>query len=214
MSSSIRLRVNPTRIELIRLKRSLRVAEKVHDILEDKRDVLLRRLDEMIEQAGKRREELWTPLSEAYRSLFDAYLKMGPLTLESVALTTPVRVDASVNIRTIVDVDVPTLQVTEKDIGITYGFADTNVALDQTTRLIRRLLPTIFKAAEAENAIFRLANELERTQRLINALEYVIIPQYRDSIKFISSTLEERAREDFVKLKHVKRVLERRKVVG
>ncbi len=213
MSSSIRLRVNPTRIELIRLKRSLKVAEKVHDILEDKRDVLLRRLDEMIEQAGMRREELWSPLSEAYRSLFDAYLKMGPLSLESVALTTPVRIDATVNIRTIVDVDVPTLQVTEEDIGVTYGFADTNVALDQTTRLMRRLLPTIFKAAEAENAIFRLANELERTQRLINALEYVIIPQYRDSIKFISSTLEERAREDFVKLKHVKRVLERRKLV-
>ena len=213
MSSSIKLRVNPTRIELIRLKRSLKVAEKVHDILEDKRDVLLRRLDEMIEQAGMRREELWSPLSEAYRSLFDAYLKMGPLSLESVALTTPVRIDATVNIRTIVDVDVPTLQVTEEDIGVTYGFADTNVALDQTTRLMRRLLPTIFKAAEAENAIFRLANELERTQRLINALEYVIIPQYRDSIKFISSTLEERAREDFVKLKHVKRVLERRKLV-
>jgi len=212
LSSSLRLRVNPTRIELIRLKRSLRVAEKVHDILEDKRDVLLRRLDEVIEQARKGREELWTPLTEAYRALFDSYLKMGPLTLESVALTTPIRIDATVNIRTIVDVDVPTLQVTEKEVGVTYGFADTNVSLDETTRLMRRLLPTIFKAAEAENAIFRLANELERTQRLINALEYVIIPQYRDSIKFISSTLEERAREDFVKLKHVKRVLERRKL--
>lgn len=206
------MRVNPTRIELIRLKRSLRVAEKVHDILEDKREVLLRRLDEVIEQARKGREEIWTPLTEAYRALFDAYLKMGPLTLESVALTTPVRIDATVNIRTIVDVHVPTLQVTEKEVGVTYGFADTNVSLDETTRLMRRLLPTIFKAAEAENAIFRLANELERTQRLINALEYVIIPQYRDSIKFISSTLEERAREDFVKLKHVKRVLERRKL--
>lgn len=212
MSSSLRLRVNPTRIELIRLKRSLRVAAKVHDILEDKREVLLRRLDEVIEQARKGREEIWTPLTEAYRALFDAYLKMGPLTLESVALTTPVRIDATINIRTIVDVDVPTLQVTEKEVGVTYGFADTNVSLDATTRHMRRLLPTIFKAAEAENAIFRLANELERTQRLINALEYVIIPQYRDSIKFISSTLEERAREDFVKLKHVKRVLERRKL--
>lgn len=206
------MRVNPTRIELIRLKRSLRVAEKVHDILEDKREVLLRRLDEVIEQARKGREEIWAPLTEAYRALFDAYLKMGPLTLESVALTTPVRIDATVKIRTIVDVDVPTLQVTEKEVGVTYGFADTNVSLDEATRLMRRLLPTIFKAAEAENAIFRLANELERTQRLINALEYVIIPQYRDSIKFISSTLEERAREDFVKLKHVKRVLERRKL--
>ena len=79
--------------------------------------------------------------------------------------------------------------------------------------MMRQVLPHICRAAEAENTIFRLAKELEKTQRLINALEYVIIPSYKDSIKFIASTLEEREREDFVKLKHLKAIMEQRKEV-
>jgi len=77
-----------------------------------------------------------------------------------------------------------------------------------------RALPTILKAAEVENAIFALAADLKKTQRLINGLEYVIIPKYDDSIKFISSTLAEREREDFVRLKHLKGVLGQTKEEG
>jgi V/A-type H+-transporting ATPase subunit D len=120
-------------------------------------------------------------------------------------------VDVTANVRTIVDVQVPTLQISEKKMELTYGFADTSSSLDTATQMMRWILPNICRAAEAENAIFGLAKELEKTQRLINALEYIIIPGYKDSIKFISSTLEEREREDFVKLKHVKRVMEKRK---
>ncbi len=94
--------------------------------------------------------------------------------------------------------------------GMTYGFADTNVAVDRAARQMRKVLPSIFKAAEFENAIFRLAKELERTQRLLNALEYMIIPRYQSSIRYIQATLEEREREEFVRLKHVKKVLERK----
>ena len=74
------------------------------------------------------------------------------------------------------------------------------------------MLPKVCKAAEYENAIFNLAKELERTQKLINALEYVIIPQYEDAITFIRASLEEREREEFVRLKKVKVVIEKRKI--
>lgn len=211
MSLSSGRRPLPTKIELIRIKRSLQVARSVHKILEDKRDVLLRRLDDLIEEATVAREGMWEPLSEAYRALFNAYLKVGSVNLESIAMTTPSQVDVTANVRTIVDVQVPTLQISEKKMELTYGFADTSSSLDTATQMMRRILPNICRAAEAENAIFGLAKELEKTQRLINALEYIIIPGYKDSIKFISSTLEEREREDFVKLKHVKRVMEKRK---
>ena len=110
----------------------------------------------------------------------------------------------------IVDVDVPSLNLTEKNVNMTYGFADSSVSVDRASRLIRKTLVSIFKAAEYENAIFRLAKELERTQRLINALEYLIIPRYESSIRYIQATLEEREREEFVRLKHVKRVMESR----
>ena len=203
----------PTKIELIRIKKSLQVANSVHKILEDKRDVLLRKLDEIIEEATISRDKMWEPLSTAYRFLFNTYLKVGSITLESIALTTPSQVDVIADVKPIVDILVPTLKLSEKKSELTYGFADTSSSLDTTTQMMRLVLPHICSAAESENTIFRLAKELEKTQRLINALEYVIIPSYKDSIKFIASTLEEREREDFVKLKHVKATMEKRKEV-
>lgn len=213
MSVSSGRRPLPTKIELIRVKRSLAVARSVYKILEDKRDVLLKRIDELIQQAGNAREEMSTPLFDAYRTLFNAYLEVGPARLESIATTTPTQINVDVNVRTIVDVKVPTVQITEKSAGLTYGFADTASSLDETTKMMKEVLPKICKAAEYENAIFGLARELEKTQRLLNALEYIIIPGYQDSVKFITATLEEREREEFVRLKHVKAVLEKKKEV-
>jgi V/A-type H+-transporting ATPase subunit D len=202
--------VLPTKIELIGTRRRLQTAQRVKKVLDDKRDVLLKRLDEMIQQASKARDEISEPLSDAYLALYDAYLKLGPLRLEGTAANTPPLVEADVSIRRIVDVDVPTITMSEKQLGMTYGFADTNVAVDRAARQMRKVLPSIFKAAEFENAIFRLAKELERTQRLLNALEYMIIPRYQTSIRYIQATLEEREREEFVRLKHVKKILERK----
>lgn len=204
--------VLPTKIELIGTRRRLQTARRVKKVLDDKRDVLLKRLDEMIQEASKARDEITEPLAEAYRALFNAYLKLGPLRLEGIASNTPPMVDAEISVRRVVDVDVPSIKLSEKEIGMTYGFADTNVAVDTASRQMRRVLPSIFRAAEFENAIFRLAKELEKTQRLLNALEYMIIPRYETSIRFIQATLEEREREEFVRLKHVKKILERKAV--
>ena len=202
--------VLPTKIELISTRRRLQTAVRVKNVLDDKRDVLLKRLDEMIQQATAARDQISDPLSDAYLALYDAYLKLGPLRLEGNAANTPPMVEADVTVRRIVDVDVPSLTLSEKEAGMTYGFADTNVAVDKASREMRRVLPSIFRAAEFENAIFRLAKELEKTQRLLNALEYMIIPRYETSIRYIQQTLEEREREEFSRLKHVKKVLERK----
>lgn len=213
MSASFGRSALPTKIELIRIKRSLKVAKMVHKILDDKREVLLKRIDEMIEEANKAREDIWAPLETIYSAVFDAYLSLGTGTLESIAMLTPPGMEVDVNVRRIVDVKVPTLQVSTKNLeSLSYGFADTNASVDKAAKLIKNVLPGICKAAEFENAIFSLAKELERTQRLINALEYVIMPQYENSIRFITATLEEREREEFVRLKKVKVVLENKKV--
>ncbi len=209
MSSSNK-RPPPTKLELIKIKRSLTVAKSVYKILEDKRDVLLKRIDEMIDEAGQARTDMSEPLHNAYRSLFNAYLTLGSNKLESIAHTTPSHLDIDVNVKVIVDVRIPTITITEKKLGLNYGFADSNSNLDQTTKMMRLVLPKILKAAEYENAILSLARGLEKTQRLINALEYVIMPDHAESIKFISSILEEREREDFTRLKHVKKVIQSR----
>lgn len=212
MSVSFGGKVLPTKLEMIRLRRSLQVAKSVHRILEDKRDVLIRRLNDLIERAEKEREGIVEPLTRAYSSLFQAYMAMGPTKVEAIASTTPEAVSVSVKEQTIIGIRVPTIEVEERRVGLTYGFADTTAMFDETIRRFSELLPRICRVAEIENAIFRLAEELKKTQRLINALEHLIIPRYIESIKFIASTLEERERDDFVKLKHIKRVLERRKM--
>jgi V/A-type H+-transporting ATPase subunit D len=203
-----------TKIELIKIRRSMQVAKMVHKILDDKREVLLKKIDEMIEEASRARDDIWTPLSDIYRSVYNSYLALGSSTLDSISKSIPSTVEVDVNVRRIVDVKVPTLQVTETassdDVG--YGFVDTVASVDNASKLIKNALPGIYKAAEYENAIFRLAKELEKTQKLINALEFVIIPQYQHSMYFIKATLEEREREEFVRLKKVKVVLDKRKV--
>jgi V/A-type H+/Na+-transporting ATPase subunit D len=207
-------RVTATKIELIKIRRSMQVAKMVHKILDDKREVLLKKIDEMIEEANKARGDIWSPLGEIYTSVYDAYMSLGTATLESVSDSTPSVMEVDVNIRRIVDVKIPTLQVKTKEGGqdLSYGFSETKTSVDKAARLIKNMLPKVCKAAEYENAIFSLAKELERTQKLINALEYVIIPQYDNAITFIRASLEEREREEFVRLKKVKVVIEKRKI--
>jgi V/A-type H+-transporting ATPase subunit D len=203
-----------TKIELIKIRRSMQVAKMVHKILDDKREVLLKKIDEMIDEANKAREDIWSPLDDIYKSVFSAYMSLGTTTIESLSETTPSVMQVDVDVKRIVDVKVPTLKVVANDYTkeLAYGFADTDSNVDKAAKSIKEVLPEICKAAEYENAIFSLAKELEKTQKLINALEFVIIPQYQSGMSFIKATLEEREREEFVRLKKVKVVLDRKKM--
>jgi V/A-type H+-transporting ATPase subunit D len=204
--------VAATKIELLKYKRSTQVATMVQKILDDKRKVLLKNIEEMITEANKARGGIWEPLQDVYKAVNDAYLSLGTATVDSVAQSTPAVMEVDTKIKRIVDVAIPTLSVTEKDTkSMPYGFADTNSSIDRAAKQIKVALPKICKAAEYENSIFALAKALEKTQKLLNALENVIIPQYRIRIKFILATLEEREREEFARLKKVKAVMEKKK---
>ncbi len=201
-----------TKIELLKYKRSSQVATMVQKILDDKRKVLLKNIEEMIEEASKARGGIWDPLQDIYTSVNEAYLSLGTSTVDSVAESTPPVMEVDVKTRRVVDVKVPVLAVSEKDTrSMPYGFADTNSSIDRASKQIKVLLPQICKAAEYENSILSLAKALEKTQKLLNALENIIIPQYQQRVRFILATLEEREREEFAKLKKLKEAMEKRK---
>ena len=203
--------VTATKIELFKYKRSSQVASMVQKILDDKRKVLLKNIEEMIAEAQKTRGGIWEPLQEIYQSVNESYLSLGVATVDSVAQSTPAVMEVQSDVKRVVDVTIPVLSVTEKDTkSIPYGFADTNASIDRGAKLIKDLLPKICKAAEYENSIFSLAKALEKTQKLLNALENVIIPQYKQRVRFILATLEEREREEFARLKKVKASMEKR----
>ena len=204
--------VSATKIELLKYKKSAQVAIMVQKILDDKRKVLLQNIEEMIEKASKTRGGIWDPLQDIYKSVNEAYLSLGTGTVDSVAESTPAVMQVDVHVRRVVDVKIPALTVTEKDTkSMPYGFADTNSSIDRAAKQIKELLPQICKAAEYENSIFSLAKALEKTQKLLNALENVIIPQYQRNVRFIAAALEEKEREEFAKLKKVKAKIESRK---
>ena len=203
--------VTATKIELFKYKRSSQVATMVQGILDDKRKVLLKNIEEMIAEAQKTRGGIWEPLQDIYQSVNESYLSLGVATVDSVAQSTPGVMEVESDVKRVVDVTIPVLTVTEKDTkSIPYGFADTNASIDRGAKLIKDLLPKICKAAEYENSIFSLAKALEKTQKLLNALEIVIIPQYKQRVRFILATLEEREREEFARLKKVKASMEKR----
>jgi len=204
--------VSATKIELLKFKKSSQVATMVQKILDDKRKVLLKNIEEMIVEASKARGGIWDPLQDIYKSVNEAYLSLGTDTVDSVAESTPPVMQVDVHVRRVVDVKIPALTVTEKDTkSMPYGFADTNSSIDRAAKQIKELLPKICKAAEYENSIFSLAKALEKTQKLLNALENVIIPQYQHNIRFIAQALEEKEREEFAKLKKVKAKIQSRK---
>lgn len=199
-----------TRLELIRLRRSVRTAQRVYRILEDKRDVLIRRLNELVEEAQEMRNRALSNLSESNKHLLLSYLELGPQRIESISNTVPESLSLKMDTFSMMGISLVSIQAKNEDPGPLYSFGDTSINLDEAARKIRNVLVDICKAAATENNIFRVANELRKTQRLLNALEYIIIPRYEEAIKTISMALEESDRDYFVKLKHIKKVLERR----
>ncbi|MCS7143217.1 MAG: V-type ATP synthase subunit D [Aigarchaeota archaeon] len=201
-----------TKLELIRLRRSVRTAQRVYKILEDKRDVLVRHLNDMIDEAQQLREQVQGPLEDLYRSLIEAYLTLGANVVETISSTIPETMNVNVSSFSMMGISIPTLDVTGRQAKLEYGLAETNVNIDEVARKAQLVIKQLSKAAATESAIFRIAEELKKTQRLLNALEYVVIPRYMEAIRNISTVLDEAERDYFIKLKHIKRVLERRKI--
>lgn len=203
--------LSPTRINLIQTKRTLSLAESGRDILERKRDILLRELRHSIYDAERAREELNEALKKAYRSLQEANLVRGSKAVASAALGSSLEADFLLDFRSVMGVTIPVLEFqNESEVKPDYGFASTSVELDKAFKEFYGVLELVADLAKAEGITFQIARDIGRTQRRVNALNHVLIPQYRATVKRIDLVLEEKDREEFVRMKRVKRVIRRR----
>ncbi len=204
--------VSPTRINLIQTKKTLNLAESGREVLERKRDILLRELRNSIFEAERAREELLVALGKAYQNLREANMAKGSETVASVALGSSAKANYLIDYKSIMGVTVPSVEFQgEPDVKPDYGFANTSVELDKAFKQFHRVLNLIADLARAEGATFQIANDVRRTQRRVNALNYVLIPRYRKTAKWIELVLEEKDREEFVRTKIIKRVIKERK---
>jgi V/A-type H+/Na+-transporting ATPase subunit D len=200
--------ISPTRINLIQTKKTLNLAESGREVLERKRDILLRELRNSIYEAEKVRFELEEFLASAYQSLKEANITKGSETIANVALGSSYQADYLIDYKSIMGVTVPVVDFkSESDQKPDYGFANTSADLDKAFKQFFKALELIAELARAEGTTFQIANDVKRTQRRVNALNHVLIPRYKGILKSIEQVLEEKDREEFVRTKQIKRMI-------
>lgn len=202
------LNVNPTRMELTRLKKSLSTALRGHKLLKDKRDELMRRFLDIVRENKLLRENVEEKLKKANQYMSVAGAVMQREALVSALLMPKQGVELKVGEKNVMSVNIPTFEVKTKTDSLTdiysYGFVNTGADLDKAVLLLSEALSDMLKLAECEKSAQMLASEIEKTRRRVNALEYVMIPNYQDTIKYISMKLDEADRSNTTRLLKVK----------
>lgn len=211
------LRVNATRQELTRLKKRVRMAKRGHKLLKDKRDQLMKEFMAAVHENQRLREELERRLSLAYRSFSHARALLSPPVLEEALLASTDPGEVDVSFRRVMNVVVPEMELVraggEKGPGSAeetvppYGLAMTSSDLDDALSQFRGILPVLVKLSEVERKIQLLADEIERTRRRVNALEYVLIPELERAVKDVEMRLEEMDRASASRLMRIKDIV-------
>ncbi len=203
-----RRQINPNRMELLRLKKQLVTARRGHKLLKDKRDELMRQFLDIVRQNQKLRLQVEEHLREAGRAMVLARAVLPPQILETALLSGRESLSLSVDTRNIMSVNVP-LFTSRLDLGgiaenIPYGPAATSGELDQAIVALNEALPLLLELAEVEKTAQLLADEIEKTRRRVNSLEYVLIPELIDSIRSITMKMDENERGNLTRLMKVK----------
>jgi V/A-type H+-transporting ATPase subunit D len=194
----------PTRSNLIRIKQSLEFAQEGYEILDKKRQVLTTELLHLAHDAERLQREVWALLDAAYQALESARLTMGQEHVEWAALAVHKTVQVDVKTRGVMGVPIPIVQAHGEPPEMPYSLGDTRATLDEASAAFRQVLEQIPDLSESMTSVWRLARELHKTQRRVNALQHIFIPDYQDTVSFIESALEEREREETFRLKRLK----------
>lgn len=205
------MNVNPTRMQMTKLKKQLLTAKRGHKMLKDKRDELMRQFIELVQENKRLRDKVEKELSECNAHFINASAVMSRQALDSSLMSSKQQVGVDVKSKNIMSVDVPVLSAVsespnEGDI-FSYGFAFTSFELDDAVQSLNELLPDMLRLAEIEKSCELMAAEIERTRRRVNSLEHVMIPRYEETIKYISMKLEENDRSSRTRLMKVKDML-------
>lgn len=201
-----RLNVNPTRMELKKLKARLTTAVRGHKLLKDKSDEMVRRFSLIIKENKRLRDEVEKELSETLRR-FSVARSVTPAYRAETAFSMPtVAVKAECGTSSVMGVDVPDIRlVNEKRAdGLPYAYSEITSEADFSVAQASALLPKMVALAQTEKTVRMLAAEIERNKRRVNALEYVMIPQLEETIKYIKSKLDENERAAVIRLMKVK----------
>ena len=200
--------VNPTRMELTRLKKKLNTATRGHKLLKDKRDELMRRFLEMVKENRALRIKVEESIRQANANFVLAKASMSDETLKAALIAPKQEVFVTTSHRNVMSVDIPIFDYDTRtpdpnDI-YSYGFAFTSADLDDAVKSLADILPDLIKLAEIEKSCQLMADEIEKTRRRVNALEHVMIPETQEQIRYITRKMDESERSTQTRLMKVK----------
>ena len=195
----------PTKGNLILAKNSLALASQGYELMDKKRNILLRELMGLIDQAKDIQAEIDTTFTEAYKALQKANIELGIGFIQDIAGTIPVDDTIRIKTRSIMGTEIPLVQHEPVPLTPGYAFLSTSPALDEARMHFEKVKELTTKLSMVENSAYRLASSIRKTQKRANALKNITIPKYQNLVTTIGNALEEKDREEFTRLKVIKR---------
>ena len=195
--------VVPTKANLLNVKKSLALARTGFELLDRKRNILIRETMSLIDEAKDVQSEIDNTFAEAYASLQTANITLG--VVDTVAGTVPVDDGVSISFKSVMGVEIPLVNLPHTPPVPAYGYSRTNAMLDDAYLKFDAVKQLIARLAQIENSVYRLAQAIKKTQKRANALKNIVIPRFEGQVKFITDALEEKEREEFSRMKVIKR---------
>ena len=196
----------PTKGNLMLAKNSLALAHQGYDLMDKKRNILLKELMSLIDEAKDIQEEIDQTFTKAYACLQRANIEHGISKLRELAFTVPIEDSIRIQTRSIMGTEIPHVKYDAKQNDLTYSFSTTRESIDIAREAFREVKELTIKLSMVENAAYRLATNIKKTQKRANALKNITIPMYSNLVYTISNALEEKEREEFTRLKVIKRM--------
>lgn len=194
----------PTKGNLINAKKSLELSTLGYELLDKKRNILIREMMSLIDKAKSIQGKIDKAYEDAYLALETANITMG--FCSEIARCVPEEDSLTLSYRSVMGVEIPIIAIAEKNgLDLDYGLYTTNPVLDLARQRFEEVKQLTAQLAEIENSVYRLANAISTTQRRANALKNIMIPRFEDTVKYISDALDEKDREEFSRLKVIKR---------
>ncbi len=205
------MNVNPTRMQLTKLKKQLTTAVRGHKMLKDKRDELMRQFLDLVRETRNLRNKVEMELKNCNSHFVNASAVMSKEALDASLMSPKQRINIEVKTKNVMSVEIPEYEYNTRtsDEGdmFPYGFAFTSFELDDAVTSLNNVLPDMIKLAQYEKSCELMSAEIEKTRRRVNSLEHVMIPRYQDTIKYIDMKLEENDRSSRTRLMKVKDML-------
>ena len=195
----------PTKGNLILAKNSLALARLGYGMMDKKRNILIRELMNLIDEAKDIQSEIDATFTAAYQALQQANIELGIHYVQEIGMSVPVEDSIRIKVRSIMGTEIPLVQHEAPPLTPTYAFGDTTQSLDEARMKFEKVKELTIKLSMVENSAYRLATNIKKTQKRANALKNITIPSYETLTKNITNALEEKDREEFTRLKVIKR---------